>query len=102
METLRQMQEPEPLADGSGFPVMLGPFAVGVSGDEGPQTVKPDGPVGERVPTAGLTNGSVNRSAVYTQLYLGLLSAPAEGVADTSPKKVHTVVAETSRLATKT
>jgi hypothetical protein len=40
VETLRQMQEPEPLADGSGFPVMLGPFAVGVSGDEGPQTVK--------------------------------------------------------------
>jgi hypothetical protein len=26
------------------------------------------------VPTAGLTNGSVNRSAVYTQLYLGLFS----------------------------
>ena len=54
---------------------MLGPFAAGVSGD-GVTANEADGSVGGRMPTAGLTNGSVNRSAVYTQLYLGLFSRP--------------------------
>jgi hypothetical protein len=41
---------------------------IGVTANGQNQTAS----VGGRVPTAGLTSGGVNGSAVYTQLYLGL------------------------------
>jgi hypothetical protein len=79
---------------------MLGakPFAEGCRGDG----VTANGQnqtasVGGRVPTAGLTNGGANGSAVYAQLYLGLFSRPLRKELLILPaKKVHTVVAEMS------
>ena len=74
------MQEPRARPCGwLGVPVMLGPFAVGVSGDG--------------VPTIGLTNGSVNRNARHTQIVLWFIQRLLpEGLTQSSHKrhpKVH-------------
>ena len=106
METLRQMQEPRAAYEWLGVPTHVRPVTVcgrgvggiGVTANGQNQTAS----VGGRVPTVGLTSGVVNGSAVYTQLYLGLFDRSLGRNSRYLAEEVSTVVAETSRLATKT